>query len=248
MNLMCDVPVRVERDFVGHPVRVFRWHEFSIPHANSRGEVQAVAKHVFICKVNMTAMCCRQQPDSDPNVSLLFPLSSEVLEYLKAFDPRVMGDFSGNRVPQDLTPSRYKCPSGLWHRPPSSEACNSRSFGRTRFEYWQQSCSVQRLPQVRAEITKLEASAFGFCLSLDFDKGAETRTVNIIDLLQINDNPCGAGCEEIVDRCKQPAALLSEHKTPFERQNVDSIHLTLRYFQRHCLPPKDHYADSPMHP
>jgi hypothetical protein len=31
---------------------------------------------------------------------------------------------------------------------------------------------------------------------------------------------------------------LSEHKTPFERQKVDSIHLTLRDFQRHRLPPQ----------
>ena len=83
---------------------------------------------------------------------------------------------------------------------------------------------------------------------MHFDECAETRAVNIIDLLQINDNPCAAGCEEIVDRCKQPAALLSEDKTPFERQKLDSIHLTLRYFQRHRLPPKDHYADSQMHP
>jgi hypothetical protein len=41
---------------------------------------------------------------------------------------------------------------------------------------------------------------------------------------------------------------LSEHKTPFERQKVDSIRLTLRYFQRHRLPPRDYYADSRMHP
>src|SRR6266481_4148567 len=132
----------------------------------------------------------------------------------------------------------YKCQSGLGHRPPSSETCNSRSFGRTRFEYWQQPGNFQRLPQVLAEITKLEASAFGFCLSMNFDECAEARAVNIIDLLQINDNPCGAGCEEIVGHCKQPAALLSEHKTPFERQNVDCIHLALRYFQRHRLAPQ----------
>src|SRR6266849_377920 len=102
----------------------------------------------------------------------------------------------------------------------------------------QQPGNFQRLPQVLAEITKLEASAFGFCLSMNFDECAEARAVNIIDLLQINDNPCGAGCEEIVGHCKQPAALLSEHKTPFERQKVDSIHLTLRYFQRHRLAPR----------
>src|SRR5882724_754252 len=43
--------------------------------------------------------------------------------------------------------------------------------------------------------------------------------------------------QQIVDRGKQPAALFSEHQTPFKRQKVDSLHLTLRYFQRHRLPP-----------
>src|SRR5882762_536390 len=132
----------------------------------------------------------------------------------------------------------YKSQSGLGHRPPSSETCNSRSFGRTRFEYWQQPGNFQRLPQVWAEIAKLEASAFGFRLTMHFDECTEARAINIIDLLQINDNPRGVGCEEIVDRCTQPAALFSEHKTPFERQKVDSIHFTLCYFQRHSLPPQ----------
>src|SRR6267378_7220695 len=121
---------------------------------------------------------------------------------------------------------------------PSSETCNSRSFVRTRFEYWQQPGNFQRLPQVWAEIAKLEASAFGFRLTMHFDECTEARAINIIDLLQINDNPRGVGCEEIVDRCTQPAALFSEHKTPFERQKVDSIHLTLCYFQGHSLPPQ----------
>jgi hypothetical protein len=134
------------------------------------------------------------------------------------------------------------------HCPPSSETCNSRSFGWTRFENWQQPGNFQRLPQVRAEITKLEDSAFGFCLSMHFDESAEARAVNIIDLFQINDNPCGAGCEEIVDHCKHAAALLPEHKTPFERQKVDSIHLTLRYFQRHRLPPQGPLRGFAMHP
>src|SRR5258706_14087015 len=125
-----------------------------------------------------------------------------------------------------------------WSSPPLSETCNSRSFGRTRFEYWQQPGNFQRLPQVRAEIAKLEASAFGFRLTMHFDECTEARAINIIDLLQINDNPRGVGCEEIVDRCTQPAALFSEHKTPFERQKVDSIHLTLCYFQRHSLLPQ----------
>src|SRR5258708_37758390 len=84
--------------------------------------------------------------------------------------------------------------------PPLSETCNSRSFGRTRFEYWQQPGNFQRLPQVRAEIAKLEASAFGFCLTMHFDECTEARAINIIDLLQIDDNPRGVGCEEIVDR------------------------------------------------
>src|SRR5260370_11697929 len=74
---------------------------------------------------------------------------------------------------------------------------------------------------------------------MHFDECAEARAVNIIDLLQINDHPCGAGCQEIVDHGKQPAALFSQHKTPFERQKVDSIRLTLRYFQGHrSLPPR----------
>ena len=83
---------------------------------------------------------------------------------------------------------------------------------------------------------------------MDFDERSEARAVNIIDLLEINDNPRGAGGVEFVDHRKQAAALLSEHKTPFERQKVDSIRLTLRYFQRHRLPPRDYYADSRMHP
>jgi hypothetical protein len=124
-------------------------------------------------------------------------------------------------------------------RPTSSETCNGRSFGRTRFEYWQQPSDFQRLPQVRAQITKLEPSAFfGFCLSMHFDECSEASAVNVVDMLQIDDNPGDAGRKEIVDHCTQPAALLSEHKAPFERQKVDSIHLTLRYFQRHRLPPQ----------
>ena len=63
---------------------------------------------------------------------------------------------------------------------------------------------------------KLEASAFGFCVSMHLDECAEASAVNIVDVLQINDNPCDAGREEIVDDCTQPGALLSEHKTPFE--------------------------------
>src|SRR5713226_3729636 len=120
----------------------------------------------------------------------------------------------------------------------SSETCNRRSFTWTRLEYGQQPGHFQRLLQVRAEMTKLQASAFGFGLPLHFDECAEARAVHIMDLLQIDDNPCSAGCEEIVDHGKQPAALFSEHKTPFERQKVDSIRLTLRYFQRHRLPPQ----------
>jgi hypothetical protein len=78
---------------------------------------------------------------------------------------------------------RRECPSGSWHRPPSSETCDSRSFGGPRFEYWQQPGNIQRLPQVRTEITKLEASAFGSCVSMYFDECADARAVNIIDLL-----------------------------------------------------------------
>src|SRR5580704_13825142 len=73
---------------------------------------------------------------------------------------------------------------------------------------------------------------------MHFDKCAEAGAVNIVDVLQIDDNPCGAGRKEIVDHCTQPAALLSERKAPFERQKVDSIHLTLCYFQRHRWPPQ----------
>src|SRR5690348_495520 len=91
-------------------------------------------------------------------------------------------------------------------------------------------------------MAKLEASAFGFCLPMHFDECAEARAVHIIDLLQIHDNPCGAGCEQIVDHCKQPNALFSEHQTPFERQQVDSIRLTLRDFQRHRWPPPKSYS------
>ena len=86
---------------------------------------------------------------------------------------------SGFRVYQDLT--RHGVPSGLWHGAPSSETCNSRSFARTRFEYWQQPGNFQRLPQVRAEITKLEASAFGFCLSMHFDECAEATVALQVD-------------------------------------------------------------------
>src|SRR6266478_8766690 len=119
-----------------------------------------------------------------------------------------------------------------------SETGNGRGFGGTRFEDGQQPGDFQRPRQIRAEMTKLQASAFGFCLALHFDECAEARAVDVIDLLQINDDACGAGCEEIVDHGKQPAALLAERKTPVERQKVDSIHLTLRYFQRHGrLPP-----------
>src|SRR5580704_3730735 len=114
-----------------------------------------------------------------------------------------------------------------------SETCNSCGFGGTSFEYGQKPGNFQCSPQVRAEITELERSALGFCLSMHFDQCAKTRAVNIIDLFEINDDPRGAGCEKIIDHGEQPAALLPEHKTPLERQQVDSIHLTLRYFQRH---------------
>src|SRR5258708_12454308 len=83
------------------------------------------------------------------------------------------------------------------HRPPSSETCNSRSFVRTRFEYWQQPGNFQRLPQVRAEITKLEASAFGFCLTMHFDECPEPPPINIISFLPLNHNPCYFSCQAI---------------------------------------------------
>ena len=118
--------------------------------------------------------------------------------------------------------------SGPW-----SETCHRRGFGGTRFEYGQQPGDFQRSRQIRAQVTKLEASAFGFGLALHFDESAEARAVDIIDMFQIKDDPCGAGGEEIVDHGKQTAALLAERKTPFERQKVDSIPLPLRYFQRH---------------
>src|SRR5256886_8720948 len=63
-----------------------------------------------------------------------------------------------------------------------------------------------------------------------------TTLFRSVDVLQIDDNPCDAGRKEIVDHCTQPVALLSEHEATFERQKVDSIHLTLCYFQRHRLP------------
>src|SRR6516164_11094651 len=140
------------------------------------------------------------------------------------------------------------CPRGFWHLPPSSETCNGRRFALTRFEYWQQPGNFQRSLQVRPEITKLQASASRFCLSVRFDQCAQAGAVHIIDVLQIDNNPCAAGCQEIVNHRKQPAALLSEHKTSIERQKIDSIYLTLRYFQRHRLPPQGHYADSRMYP
>src|SRR5260370_36921103 len=86
-------------------------------------------------------------------------------------------------------------------------------------------------------MTKLQASALGFCLPLHLDECAEARAVNIIHLLQINDHPCSAGCKEIVDHGKQPAALFSEYKAPLECQQEDSIRLMQDYFQRHRLPP-----------
>jgi hypothetical protein len=68
---------------------------------------------------------------------------------------------------------------------PSSETGNRRGFARTRFEDGQQPGHFQRLPQVRAEMTKLYASAFGFGLPMHFDECAEARAVDIIDLFQI---------------------------------------------------------------
>jgi len=123
------------------------------------------------------------------------------------------------------------------HRPHPSETCNGSSFSRARFKYRQQPSNFQRFPQLRAELTKHEPSALGFCLSMRFDKCAEARAVNIIHVLKINDDPCGAGCQEIVNRRAQPGALFAERKTTFERQHMDSIHLTLCYFQRHYSPP-----------
>ena len=118
--------------------------------------------------------------------------------------------FSGPESAVDTNAKRIMASSA------ASETCNGRSFAGTCFEYWQQPGNFQRLPQVRAEITKLEASAFGSYVSMYFDECADARAVNIIDLLQVNDNPCRAGFEEIIDHCEQPSALLSEHKTPFE--------------------------------
>src|SRR5437762_13624326 len=100
-----------------------------------------------------------------------------------------------------MIPSWLPMPNRIMESSAPSETCNSRSFGRTRFEYWQQPSDFQRMPQVRAEITKLEASAFGFCLSMYFDECAEASAVNIVDVLQIDDNACAAGRKEIVDHC-----------------------------------------------
>jgi len=83
---------------------------------------------------------------------------------------------------------------------------------------------------------------------MNFDECAEARAVNIIDLLQINDNPVWRQMRGDYRSLQATRRSLVRAQTPFERQKVDSIHLTLRYFQRHRLAPKDHYAGSRMHP
>src|SRR5215469_1901455 len=74
----------------------------------------------------------------------------------------------------------------------SSKTRHGGSFGRTRFKYCQEPRKFQGLLEVRAEVRKLKPSAFGFCLAMRFDQCTEARAVNIIDLLKINDNSCGA--------------------------------------------------------
>jgi hypothetical protein len=115
----------------------------------------------------------------------------------------------------------------------SSETGDSVGFGRTCFKYWQEPGDFQCLPQLWAEVSEHKPSAFGFCLSMYFDECAEPGAVNKVDVLKANDNLCGAGQEKIVNRCAKPVAFSSEHKTTAERQKINSICFTLRYFQRH---------------
>ena len=103
------------------------------------------------------------------------------------------------------------------------ETGDGGGFCGTGFKDGEQARGFQGALQVRAEITELEAAAFGFRLSMHFEESAEAGAVHIIDVFEINDNACGAGGEEIVEHGEQADVLLSEDKTPFERQKVDSV-------------------------
>jgi hypothetical protein len=114
-----------------------------------------------------------------------------------------------------------------------SETGDGFGFGRKCFKQCQEPGDFQCLPQLGAEVSEHKAPAFGFCLSVYFDECAEPGAVNKIDVLEANDNLCRARQEKIVNRCTQPVAFWSEHKTTFDGQNIDSVGFTLCYFQRH---------------
>jgi len=118
-----------------------------------------------------------------------------------------------------------------------SETGNGVGFCCKCFKYCQEPGDLQCLPQLRAEVGEHKPPAFGFCLSMYFDECAESRAVNKIDVLKIDDNSCGTRREKTVNRCAKPVALWSEHKTTFEGHKIDSIRFTLCYFQRHRVPP-----------
>ena len=122
--------------------------------------------------------------------------------------------------------------------PSALEACNGCRFAWTRFKNWQQSGNFQCVLQVRPQVTEFEVSARGFCFSMKFDERAEAGAVHVIDVLEVGNNACGAGCEKGLDRGTQTDTFFTEHETTFERQNIDSARLTLCNFQRHgCWPP-----------
>jgi len=80
---------------------------------------------------------------------------------------------SGYAVLPDLIPSWLQMPNRIMVSSAVLRTSNSRSFGRTRFGYWQQPSDCPTLASSSDRDYKLEASAFGFCLSMHFDECAD---------------------------------------------------------------------------
>ena len=105
-----------------------------------------------------------------------------------------------------------------------------------RVEQVEEAGDFEGAAEVGAEIREAEAGAFGFDFAMRFDQGAEAGAVHIVDVLEIDDDTCGASGEKVVNGGAKAGAFFAESQTAAESQKIETVGFALRDFQRHDAP------------
>lgn len=105
-----------------------------------------------------------------------------------------------------------------------------------RVEQVEKAGDFEGAAEVGAEIGEAEAGAFGFDFAMRFDQGTEAGAVHIVDVLEIDDDTCGASGEKIVNGGAKAGAFFAESQTAAESQKIETVGFALRDFQRHDAP------------